>query len=393
MSIEVRVPQLPESVADATLVSWHKSPATPSRATKISSIWRPTRSCSRCRRRPACIIARDQSRQRRDRDQRPIDGGHRGGRGAAKSAGHHAKAGAAPKAEAATAARRKAGGQAQSGREARRRREQGRSGGGDRFGPRRPRLEVRRRQLPREQGRGAGEAGGTRGRRAASASNAARAAPPPARARRARRAARADDAIARAHRRAHGAGTVDAGAVDLIQRSRFEGRQRAARALQGSIREAARREARLHVVFHEGLRRGAEEIPRRQRLGRRQRHRLSRVLRRRRRGLDRPRTDRAGASRCGSARLCRHRKIDRGFRIASPRRFDHDRRADRRHVHDHQRRSVRIAVVDADRQFAAERDSGHAQDPRPSRGRRRTNRRSADDVRRVDLRSSHHRRS
>ena len=26
MSIEVRVPQLPESVADATLVSWHKKP-------------------------------------------------------------------------------------------------------------------------------------------------------------------------------------------------------------------------------------------------------------------------------------------------------------------------------------------------------------------------------
>ena len=26
MTIEVRVPQLPESVADATLVSWHKKP-------------------------------------------------------------------------------------------------------------------------------------------------------------------------------------------------------------------------------------------------------------------------------------------------------------------------------------------------------------------------------
>ncbi|MGA9025002.1 MAG: biotin/lipoyl-containing protein, partial [Steroidobacteraceae bacterium] len=26
MTIEVRVPQLPESVADATLVSWHKQP-------------------------------------------------------------------------------------------------------------------------------------------------------------------------------------------------------------------------------------------------------------------------------------------------------------------------------------------------------------------------------
>ena len=26
MTIEVRVPQLPESVADATIVSWHKKP-------------------------------------------------------------------------------------------------------------------------------------------------------------------------------------------------------------------------------------------------------------------------------------------------------------------------------------------------------------------------------
>src|SRR5262245_44552007 len=29
MSIEVRVPQLPESVADATLVAWHKQPGDP----------------------------------------------------------------------------------------------------------------------------------------------------------------------------------------------------------------------------------------------------------------------------------------------------------------------------------------------------------------------------
>ena len=29
MTIEVRVPQLPESVADATLVSWHKKPGDP----------------------------------------------------------------------------------------------------------------------------------------------------------------------------------------------------------------------------------------------------------------------------------------------------------------------------------------------------------------------------
>ena len=46
-------PQLPESVADATLVSWHKQPkAMPWAATRISSTSRPTRWCWRCRRRP-----------------------------------------------------------------------------------------------------------------------------------------------------------------------------------------------------------------------------------------------------------------------------------------------------------------------------------------------------
>ena len=31
MSTEIRVPQLPESVADATLVTWHKQPGDPIR--------------------------------------------------------------------------------------------------------------------------------------------------------------------------------------------------------------------------------------------------------------------------------------------------------------------------------------------------------------------------
>ena len=49
--------------------------------------------------------------------------------------------------------------------------------------------------------------------------------------------------------------------------------------LQGCLREALRREARVHVVLRQGLRRGAAQVPRGERLGRGQRHRLPRVLR------------------------------------------------------------------------------------------------------------------
>ena len=72
--------------------------------------------------------------------------------------------------------------------------------------------------------------------------------------RRTRRASRADDAPARAHRRAPGAGAVDRRDAHHVQRSRPEGRQRAARPVQGALREGARREARLHVVLREGVR-------------------------------------------------------------------------------------------------------------------------------------------
>ena len=52
MTTEVRVPQLPESVADATLVAWHKRSRRDGRARReLARISRPTRSCSRCPRR------------------------------------------------------------------------------------------------------------------------------------------------------------------------------------------------------------------------------------------------------------------------------------------------------------------------------------------------------
>jgi len=56
------------------------------------------------------------------------------------------------------------------------------------------------------------------------------------------------------------------------------------------------------------------------------------------------------------------------------------RGSDRGHLHDHQRRRVRFAHVDTDRQRAAERDPRHAQDPGAADGARRADRGAADDV-------------
>jgi 2-oxoglutarate dehydrogenase E2 component (dihydrolipoamide succinyltransferase) len=64
-----------------------------------------------------------------------------------------------------------------------------------------------------------------------------------------------------------------------------------------------------------------------------------------------------------------------------------------RHVHDHEWRRVRLAAVDADPQHSAERHTRHAQDPGSTRRDRRTGGRAADDVSRDDLRPSDHRRS
>ena len=63
--------------------------------------------------------------------------------------------------------------------------------------------------------------------------------------------------------------------------------------------------------FVKAVDRGAEALPGRQRVGRRQRHRLPRVLRHRRRGLDRPRPDGAGAARCGPLSFAADREGDR----------------------------------------------------------------------------------
>ena len=74
-------------------------------------------------------------------------------------------------------------------------------------------------------------------------------------------------------------------------------------------------------------------------------------------------------------------------------RIDHARGSDRRHLQHHQRRHFRLADVDPDRQRAAKRDPRHAQDSAATDGGEWPGRDPADDVPGGDLRSSHHRRT
>ena len=78
-----------------------------------------------------------------------------------------------------------------------------------------------------------------------------------------------------------------------------------------TLREGARRQARLHVVLREGVRRGAQAVPGRQRRDRRRRHRLQEALRLRHRGLD---AARASSCRCcATSTRCRFGGIEKGI--------------------------------------------------------------------------------
>ena len=159
--------------------------------------------------------------------------------------------------------------------------------GRDRHGPRQGRRL--RQGRPRHQGR---HDGGDRARRSrADAGRAARRRRAGARAfarrRRGARGAREDDAAAPDHRApAQGRAEHRRDAHDL-QRGRHEPRDGAAQFVQGPVREAARREARLHGLLRARLRAGAEGNPRRQRRDRRHRPHLQELLSHRRRGRDR----------------------------------------------------------------------------------------------------------
>src|SRR5439155_13061580 len=105
------------------------------------------------------------------------------------------------------------------------------------------------------------------------------------------------------------------------------------RALQGALREGARREAGLHVVLRQGRDRGAEEVPGAERLGRRRRHHLSRVLRHRRRRLHRPRPDRADRARRRRQELRGDREGGGRLRPQGARGLTRHRGSHRRHLH------------------------------------------------------------
>ena len=247
MTTEIRVPQLPESVADATLVAWHKQPGDAIRRDENLADLETDKVVLEV---PA--PANGVVREIRVQSGAVVTSGQvlavieEGAAAAAKPAPRRAPA--APAAASAAAAQGTAG----QDRERRRRRRPGRRqaqpvgappGRGEpprpgvdrRLGTRRPPHQVRRRRLSRQ------AAGGRRGtpRHRAAPRGACGAAARPATARRhARRAARADDAAAGAHRAAPDRGAVDAGAAHDLQRG---GPDRHAGAARRATRSASRR--------------------------------------------------------------------------------------------------------------------------------------------------------
>jgi hypothetical protein len=129
----------------------------------------------------------------------------------------------------------------------------------------------------------------------------------------------------------------------------------------------------------------AEAPPDRQRIGRRQRHHLSRLPGHLDRRVHRERSGHAGTARRAGHGLRRYRAGHRRLCEESARRQAEPRRPAGRHVHDHERRHVRVVAVHADRESAAERDSGHAHDQGSRHCRERTGDRRTDDVHRNQL--------
>ncbi len=118
----------------------------------------------------------------------------------------------------------------------------------------------------RQEDRGAGAVGAEAPRSACHGSSLRSGA---ARVRRSRRRARRDDASSQAHRRAAGRGTAYGGHPHHLQRNRHVGGDRAPQALQGALREGARRRARLHVALRASVHSSPSRAADRQRLDRR----------------------------------------------------------------------------------------------------------------------------
>ena len=365
MSIEIKVPKLPESVADATLVTWHKKPGDAVARDENLADLETDKVVLEVPAPVAGVLKEIRVAARHHRDQRPGARGRRRGRDCGPRPHQPATA------KAAAAGKRGHGARRRPGRCAPRVAETGVERVVDEQG-----LE------PARSPSGSGQGGRvTEGRRrdaakpAAAVRGAGADSPPAA----ARGAARADDAPARAHRRAPGAGAVDAGAADHVQRSRPA---RAVQELRARHKDRFEKSNGVKLGFLSFFVKAAVEALKRfpvvNAVGRRQRHRLPRVLRHRRGGLDRTRPGGAGAARCGRAVASPQiEKAIADFAARARSSAAHDGRPDRRHLQHHQRRRVRLAAVHADRQCAAERHPRHAQDPGAADGGGRPDRRRA----------------
>ena len=167
---------------------------------------------------------------------------------------------------------------------------------------------------------------------------------------------RTHDAPAPAGRRTAGGGAATLGHLDHLQRGRHERGDGPPSPLQGPVQGAPRHRSRLHVLLRQGLDRRARDGPPGEHLHRRRPGRHQPLLRHRDRGEHRPGTGGAGAARCGPAFHGRGRGPDRRLLAPRPGAQARAERAHRGGVHDLQRRRLRVHAVDPDPQSAGERD-------------------------------------
>ena len=255
MTIEVRVPQLPESVADATLVAWHKQPGdTVSRDENlvdletdkvVLEVPAPTAGVlADIKLKDGTVVTSGQLLALIE-ESAAIPGASAPAIMASADGARTAAKDAAKPATTAAAAATTAIHQAVATNAA-----LGPAPGADtgvKLSPAAKRVAEENKVDPRALA-GSGRDGrvsksdvvnflaakdAARRRRRRGSRRSGRPRPPAPHARRTHRSARADDAAARAHRRAHGPGAGDAGAPHLVQRGRPARRQRTALALQG----------------------------------------------------------------------------------------------------------------------------------------------------------------
>ena len=230
MTTEIKVPKLPESVADATLVNWHKKPGDAVARDENLADLETDKVVLEVPAPVAGVLKEIKVAGRHHGDQRPAAGHRRGGRRRA--------------AAAAAAAHRDSGSRSAQG--CRSGRSAAPAAAAAKSGP-------AARRVAAETGVDVATVAGSGLGGAVTKADVLAAAPRcrgPCR-RLARRTPRAHDAPARAHRRAPGHGAGHAGAADHLQRGRSARRAGTARPLQGQVREEPRREARLLVVLRQ----------------------------------------------------------------------------------------------------------------------------------------------